>query len=462
MSYFNEPLLKQDLNALAFANGKGIETAKTADNDTKEFIPKDNSNFEIAHLLSIEKAKLIEALAQFPATALWLINKYKETDASTELEEDLAIEPVLSSTLIDIKKQFDALSLNASCHGIEKVDKKNLALALQLFPFSFHDLTELINIFAYSYKYREIYCQSLAQDSENKIGILFKRLEASDHHKPISTKEWLASLSIYDEDFLFLSSSEMHKHYTDAVFYEHNWLKLRKKLATANTRLVLFIANQYKGHFLDFDDLVQEGQTGLLKAIDKYDYRLGFQFSTYAGYWIRQAISRALSRCERVVRIPCGRIGTINKVFRTKEQFIARTNREPTTEELAEQTDLTSNEIHAVLSMSQTAMSFDGSSEDGDVSFAPVDYLEQQIFTPAFTEIAKTDLDNIMDKALKILNPREARVICCHFGIEVDKEMTLHEIGLELDLTRERVRQIQVIALNKIKRNFGEQLMNFL
>ena len=459
MSYFNEPLLKQDLNALVF--NSGIETAKNSDNESQEFLPKDNSNFELAQLLSIEKTNLIDALAQFPATALWLINKYTENFSSTE-QEDLAIEPALSSNLIDIKKQFQALSVNTSTHTIDKVDNKNLVLALQLFPFSFHDLTELINIFAYSYKYREIYCQASTKNSDDKINILLKRLEASNHHKPISATQWLASLTNYDEQFLFLCSSDMHKYYTNAVFYEHNWLNLRKKLATANTRLVLFIANQYKGSFLDFDDLVQEGQSGLLKAIDRYDYRLGFQFSTYAGYWIRQAISRALSRCERVVRIPCGRIGTINKVFRTKDQFLNRTGREPTTKELAEHTELTSNEVHDVLSMSQYAMSFEGSIEDGESSFAPIDFLEQQTFTPAFIDIAKTELDNIFNKALKILNPREARVICCHFGIEVDKEMTLHEIGLELDLTRERVRQIQVIALNKIKRNFGEQLVNFL
>ena len=460
MSYFNEPLLKQDLNTLAFDHG--IETTKAVDNDTKEFTHKDNSNFEIANLLSIEKTSLIEALAQFPATALWLINKYTETDTLTEQEEDIPIESTLSSTLIDIKKQFDDLSINTSTHSTNKAYKKNLSLTLQLFPFSFHDLTELINIFAYSYKYREIYCQSNVQDSKNKNNIFLKRLETSSHHNTISADQWLASLTTYDEQFLFLSSSDMHKHYAHAVFCEYNWLKLRQKLATANTRLVLFIANQYKGSFLDFDDLVQEGQTGLLKAIDRYDYRLGFQFSTYAGYWIRQAISRALSRCERVVRIPCGRIGIINKVFRTKEQFIARTGKEPTTKELAEHTALSKSEIHAVLSMSQTAMSFEGSSEDGEISFAPIDFIEQQTFSPAFIAIAKADLDNIIDKALKILNPREARVICCHFGIEVDKEMTLQEIGLELDLTRERVRQIQVIALNKIKQNFGEQLMNFL
>jgi len=460
MSYFNESLLKQDLNALVLHNV--IETAITADNDTKEVIPKDNCNFEIAQLLSIEKANLIEELAQFPATALWLINKYTETDPTTELDEDIPLEPAITTNLIDIKRQFHALSLNSTNHSIDKTDRKKLTLTLQLFPFSFHDLTELINIFAYSYKYREIYCLSLDQGSESKSRIFLKRLEASSHHKPISANQWLTTLMTYDQDFLFLSSSDMHKHYTNAVFYEHNWLKLRQKLATANTRLVLFIANQYKGSFLDFDDLTQEGQAGLLKAIDRYDYRLGFQFSTYAGYWIRQAISRALSRCERVVRIPCGRIGTINKVFRTKVQLLNRTGKEPTTKELAEHTELTNNEIHAVLSMSQTAMPFDGAVEDGENSFAPIDFLEQQTFTPAFIEIAKTDLVNIFDEALKTLNPREAKVICCHFGIDIDKEMTLHEIGLELDLTRERVRQIQVIALNKIKRNFGEQLLNFL
>jgi len=460
MAYFNESLLKQDLSALSI--NKGVVAEKAADTDLKEATPKDKTNFELAHLLLIEKTRLIEALAQFPATALWLINKYTENDAITEQEDDLSTETALSSTLIDIKKQFQELNHYHSIHSVDSINKNKLALTLQLFPFSFHDLTELVNIFAYSYKYREIYCQSLAQDSENNRKIFLKRLETSNPPKPISANQWLACFMNYDEQFLFLSTSDMHKHFTHAVLYEHNWLNLRKKLATANTRLVLFIANQYKGSFLDFDDLVQEGQSGLLKAIDRYDYQLGFQFSTYAGYWIRQAISRALSRCERVVRIPCGRIGTINKVFRTKEHFIARTGREPTTKELAEHTALSSNEIHAVLSMSQTTMSFEGSTENGETSFAPIDFIEQNTFTPAFLELAKTDLDNFISKALKILNPREARVICCHFGIEVDKEMTLQEIGLELDLTRERVRQIQVIALNKIKRNFGEQLMNFL
>ena len=107
-------------------------------------------------------------------------------------------------------------------------------------------------------------------------------------------------------------------------------------------------------------------------------------------------------------------------------------------------------------------MSLEGSGEDEENSFTPIDFLEQQVFTASFMKIAKTDLENLISTAIKILNPREAKVICCHFGVDADNEMTLQEIGTELNLTRERVRQIQVMALDKIKRSFGEQLMCFL
>ena len=254
----------------------------------------------------------------------------------------------------------------------------------------------------------------------------------------------------------------MHKYFSEVVISEHLWLKLRQQLATANSRLVLFIANQYKGCFLNFDDLVQEGQIGLLKAVDRFDYRLGFQFSTYAGYWIRQSISRSLSRCERVVRVPCGQVATINKVFRTKDQLITKQGKEPSIKELAECAKLSNDEIHSILSISQTAMSLEGFESDEENSFAPIDFLEQQVFTPSFMNIAKTDLEELISKAIKVLNPREAKVICCHFGVNADNEMTLQEIGAELNLTRERVRQIQVMALDKIKRSFGEQLISFL
>jgi RNA polymerase primary sigma factor len=162
------------------------------------------------------------------------------------------------------------------------------------------------------------------------------------------------------------------------------------------------------------------------------------------------------------VRVPCGQVANINKLFRTKDQFIAQTGREPTIKELAEYAKLSNDEIHSILSISQTAMSLEGSEEDEENSFAPIDFLEQQVFTHSFMKIAQTDLENLISRAIKILNPREAKVICCHFGVDADSEMTLQEIGAELNLTRERIRQIQVMALDKIKRSFGEELMSFL
>jgi RNA polymerase primary sigma factor len=389
-----------------------------------------------------------------------LLNEYEQKAYTAEQDDEVTLKSELTTALADIKKYFHSLSCKALTEASYAVDKQSLVTALQVFPFCFHDLTKLVDVIVYAYKFRGFCYQPTTHSGENNSHLILKRLEGLSRRSSINASKWLDILLAYDEQFLFLSRSDMHKYFTEVVFSEHLWLSLRQKLATENSRLVLFIANQYKGGFLDFDDLVQEGQTGLLKAVDRFDYRLGFQFSTYAGYWIRQAISRSLSRCERVVRVPCGQVANINKVFRAKDQCIAQTGREPTIKELAECAKLSNDEIHSILSISQTAMSLEGS--DDENSFAPIDFLEQQVFTHSFMKIAQTDLENLINKAIKILNPREAKVICCHFGVDADSEMTLQEIGAELNLTRERVRQIQVMALDKIKRSFGEQLMSFL
>jgi RNA polymerase sigma factor (sigma-70 family) len=460
MACLNAPLSKQEMRIVA--DNISIETEQPASsvNDAAECA--ENSNFQIARLLKDEKFRLINALAQFPVTALWLLNEYEQKSYTAEQDDEATLESELTTALADIKKQFHSLSRKALTDASYTVDKQNLLTALQLFPFSFHDLTKLVDVIVYVYKFRGLCYQPTTHSAENNSDLVLKRLEGLNRRSSINASKWSELFLAYDEHSLFLSSSDMHKYFTEAVFSEHLWLSLRQKLASANSRLVLFIANQYKGSFLDFDDLVQEGQIGLLKAVDRFDYRLGFQFSTYAGYWIRQAISRSLSRCERVVRVPCGQVATINKVFRTKDRLIAQTGREPMIKELAECVKLSNDEIHSILSISQTAMSLEGSEEDEENSYAPIDFLEQQVFTHSFMKIAQTDLENLINKAIKILNPREAKVICCHFAVDADNEMTLQEIGAELNLTRERVRQIQVMALDKIKRSFGEQLMSFL
>ena len=459
MAYVDTQLLKQKMRIVA--DNIPIETTQVASSINDAAAHAEHGNFEIARRLKDEKSRLGYTLAQFPVTALWLLNEYEQDAGTAESDDDASRGSELTTALAEIKNRFYALARETLTDASCAAEKQNLTSALQRFPFSFHDLTKLMDVIVYAYKFRGLCYQPTRHGAKNNADLVLKRLEGLNRRSSINASQW-SDMSAYDEPFLFLSSSDMHQYVAEAVFSEHRWLALRKKLATANSRLVLFIANQYKGGFLEFDDLVQEGQSGLLKAVDRYDYRLGFQFSTYAGYWIRQAISRSLSRCERVVRVPCGQVATINKVFRTKEQFMARTGREPTIKELAECTTLSNDEIHAVLSISQTALSLEGSHEDDESSFAPIDFLEQQVFTPSFIKIAQTDLENLMSKAIKILNPREAKVICCHFGVAADKEMTLQEIGAELNLTRERVRQIQVMALDKIKRSFGEQLMSFL
>jgi len=460
MAYLDIQFSKQEMGIVV--DNIPIETEQASSNVNNVTDSAENNNFQIARMLKDEKSRLINALSQFTFTALWLLNEYEQKAYTAEQDDEATLESELTTALADIKKYFHSLSRKVSTEASYAVNKQNLVTALQLFPFSFHDLTKLVDVIVYAYKFRGLCYQAGKHSGKNNGDLIIKRLEGLSRRSSVNTSKWPDILLAYDEQFLFLSSNDMHKYFTEVVLSEHLWLSLRQKLASANSRLVLFIANQYKGGFLDFDDLVQEGQTGLLKAVDRFDHRLGFQFSTYAGYWIRQAISRSLSRCERVVRVPCGQVANINKVFRNKDQFIAQTGREPTVKELAEFAKLQKDEIHSILSISQTAMSLEGSEEDEESSFAPIDFLEQQIFTHSFLKIAQTDLENLISKAIKILNPREAKVICCHFGVNADSEMTLQEIGAELNLTRERVRQIQVMALDKIRRSFGEQLISFL
>jgi RNA polymerase sigma factor (sigma-70 family) len=408
------------------------------------------SNILIARELKIRKANLINALAQSALTPLWLLNEYEQQlDKETlDLDDEPKLSSELESSLSTIRQCYQRF-LQATAD----VDTQELKKALQWFPFSFKDLTRLV----------DLHCYALRLEADNGMQVR-KRIARINHHaaKQASTG--------FDE---ILDLNQQHFGQRQWLFNcqefvggliakERLCLESRQQLVTANSGLVLFIANQYKGGFLDFDDLVQEGQSGLLKAADRYDYRLGFKFSTYAGYWIRQAISRSLSRCERVVRIPCGQIGVINKFFRDREQLLLRIGKEPSLQDLVEHTGLSLEEINKILAISQTAVPIEASTEDEEDAYAPIDFLEQQVFSTPFRLLAQSDLEQLIEQALSILSPREAKIISQHFGVDAEREMTLKEIGAELNLTRERVRQIEVAALNKIKCHYGRQLGNFL
>lgn len=467
MAYFNERFAKQETTVLSNNSLMAAEVAKPADDNPATVV--ENNNHQIARKLAEEKSLFIGILAKFPVTALWLLNKYEQnSDKDEQEDEDNAAGSERLNALATIKNHFFAA--NQSFTRRKKLavvpisDKDFLSQAIQAFPFTFEDLTELADLIVYAYKTRGVSYQALGSYGKKDADILSKRLEGLKLRSKAKLPEMFGILQTkeFDEQFLFLSSQGMAQLFAEMVFAEQHWLASRQKLAAVNTRLVLFIANQYKGGFLDFDDLVQEGQTGLLKAVDRFNHHLGFQFSTYAGYWIRQAISRALTRCERVVRLPFGQMATINKVYRSKEELMAKLGKEPSRAELADYVGISVQEVNTLLSISQTAMSFDGDEDDDEPSSAPANFIEQGIFGHCFGEIASAELGQLLTRAIGMLSAREAKIVCGHFGINSGDEMTLQEIGAELNLTRERVRQIQVVALNKIRLNYGEQLMSFL
>jgi RNA polymerase primary sigma factor len=441
LSYLNKQALTQE------ATLKGV-----IDCAEKTTGAKEASNLEIARRLETAKLKLINALTQFPVTALWLLNKYEQERDSRLTAEQL-------DALANIKKQY-LIAVEKDDFANDSNEKRCFIDALSLFPFSFEDLIELTDLIVYGFQTRGLCYSTTNPPIQKQASRVMKRLKNLTRLNKSTLSDCLKAI---DEPFLFLSDDAMYSAVMNSIVAEHHWLNARRQLVERNIKLVLFIANQYKGGFLDFDDLVQEGQLGLLTAVDKFNYHLGFQFSTYATHWIRQRISRALSRSERAVRVPCEQVGNINKLFRAKDELLAKTGKDPSVAELADYLNMSDDEINAILLISQTSLPLENfESDDEEEVIAPIDMIEQQAFEPPFKQMAQSELENWLELAIKTLNSRESKVICCHFGLDTRSEMTLQEIGAQLNISRERVRQIQVMAFNKMKLNYGEQLVSFL
>ncbi len=440
-SNLNEQMLMQEIGIDSVVQGlTASEINVAADTET--------GNFGLARKLESAKFRLIDSLARFPGAALWILNKYGQNTEN------------LNAELIDTLKNLNKLDLIASLSlGEESEQKRCIIETVKKFPFSFDDLVELTDLVVHTFQVKENVYQTAEYQTNKPADWLIKRLKNLKRLNKSLIIDMFKAGQMTDAGLL--SDEQIYQQIISVVYAEHHWLKARQQLVESNTKLVLFIANQYKSGFLDFDDLVQEGQTGLLVAVDKFDYHLGCQFSTYAAYWIRQRISRALSRNERVVRVPCEQVGNIGKLFRAKEELLLRTGKEASVQELADYLNMPRDEINAMLSISQTALPLENFDTEDEVS-SPIDVLEQQVFQPAINEMAKSELQRWLKQAIKTLNPREFKVICSHFGLYNDNEMTLQEIGAELNISRERVRQIQVMAFNKIKLNYGEQLVSFL
>jgi RNA polymerase primary sigma factor len=259
-----------------------------------------------------------------------------------------------------------------------------------------------------------------------------------------------------------LSISEIKEVNRRVAIGEAKSRRAKKEMIEANLRLVISIAKKYTNRGLQFLDLIQEGNIGLMKAVDKFEYRRGYKFSTYATWWIRQAITRSIADQARTIRIPVHMIETINKLNRITRQILQETGQEPTPEELGKRMDLPEEKVRKVLKIAKEPISMEtpiGEDEDSNLG----DFIEDTTMESPVDFATTSGLSEAMKEVLMSLTPREAKVLRMRFGIDMNTDHTLEEVGKQFDVTRERIRQIEAKALRKLRHpSRAEKLNSFL
>ena len=261
----------------------------------------------------------------------------------------------------------------------------------------------------------------------------------------ISQKEILAI-----EEKVGLTSKEIKEINRAMSMGETKMRRAKKDMVEANLRLVISIAKKYTNRGLQFLDLIQEGNIGLMKAVDKFEYRRGYKFSTYATWWIRQAITRSIADQARTIRIPVHMIETINKLNRVSRQMMQDMGREPTPEELSKELDMAEDKVRKVLKIAKEPISMEtpiGDDEDSNLG----DFIEDTVIHSPMENATDESLHFATDDVLSSLTAREAKVLRMRFGIGMNTDHTLEEVGKQFDVTRERIRQIEAKALRKLR-----------
>ena len=395
-----------------------------------------------------EAAARFAKIAKLHAQVLTGITKNGARDPKT-----LKVRKQLSDEFMELKlapRMFDGLiqKLRAQVDQIRKLERETMALAVRDAGMSRKD-------FVATFPRNETNTEWLEKHlGARKFAALTQKVRDD-----IAARQKLLSDI---ETHLKLSINEVKEINREVSVHEAKARRAKKEMVEANLRLVISIAKKYTNRGLQFLDLIQEGNIGLMKAVDKFEYRRGYKFSTYATWWIRQAITRSIADQARTIRIPVHMIETINKLNRISRQMLQEMGREPTPEELAVRMEMPEDKVRKVLKIAKEPISMEtpiGDDEDSHLG----DFIEDTSIASPIEQATTESLRETTHAVLSQLTPREAKVLRMRFGIDMNTDHTLEEVGKQFDVTRERIRQIEAKALRKLRHpSRSEQLRSFL